>query len=367
MLVHQVQARDFRNLQDVAVELHPRFNVFAGDNAQGKTSLLEAVYLLVCQRSFRSARNAEMIRFGAQRAQITASFEHSTLQRDVRVTLERNGRKVELDGKPHRSAAAWPAGLTAVLFTPEDLGVPRGSPTERRKLLDRAVATIWPGYVELARNYQRTLHARNKVLRDHPARLTELLDTYDAQLAGLGAKVIAARYRCVVALQDEFIAAFRRIVDEAAEPELAYTAAVEREAEQMEVGSLSEALLGALTQARPEDLRRRITTVGPHHDDLDFRLAQRSARQYASQGQVRALVLSFRISQILDSYERFGHYPLLLLDDVSSELDPLRNRQLFEFIETISCQLFVTTTRPELIPLEEKGKSFQVDRGRIWH
>ena len=137
------------------------------------------------------------------------------------------------------------------------------------------------------------------------------------------------------------------------------------EVEQPEVPTLSRQLLERLARARGDDLQRRVTTVGPHHDELDFSLGSRSARQYASQGQVRALVLSFRIAQILDSYGRCGHYPLLLLDDVSSELDQLRNSQLFEFIDQISCQLFVTTTRPELIPLEKKGLYFHIDRGEI--
>lgn len=366
MQIRQLTTRSFRNLADVSLAFHPRFNVIAGDNAQGKTNLLEAIDLVLGQRPFRASRTTELVRFGAESAAITATVCHDDMDHDVRLRLGAGGRSVQVDGKPLRGAVGWPHGITSVLFTPDDLFLPKGPPSDRRRLLDRAVASVWPTtYNSLLRAYTRALSSRNRVLRDRPAVVGDLLDVYDAQLAPLGAKITSARARYVRALQPDFEDAYR-FIDGDRPAQLSYiSASLPDSRASVELDSLRQSLADQLRASRETDLARRVTTSGPHQDDLLFALDGRSARTHASQGQVRTLVLAFKIAQINHTAQILGHYPPLLLDDVSSELDPKRNECLFSFIDQISSQLFVTTTRPELIPVPPQALHLTVMSGEI--
>ncbi|MCA9669935.1 MAG: DNA replication and repair protein RecF, partial [Myxococcales bacterium] len=222
MIVTRVETHDFRNLQAVALDPHARFTVLCGDNAQGKTNLLEAVYLLGMRRSFRATRTSEMIRFGAEAATVRGRANVGALMRDVEVQLKADGRRVLVDGKGVRASSPKLEGLAAVLFTPDDLAVPRGSPSGRRQLLDTAIATVWPGYQQLGRDYQKTLATRNRLLREQPSGFAELLDVYDTQLAQLGAKIVAARRRYLAQLLPRFEDAFARIAHSGVRGTLSY-------------------------------------------------------------------------------------------------------------------------------------------------
>lgn len=370
MQILELIAHDFRNLTDVELELSSHFNVFTGPNAQGKTNLLEAAYLAICQRSFRGARVKEMVRFGRERAQVIARVRAEGLDSEVQVLLDDERRRVTIDGKAMRSVSGGLArGLTAVLFTPDDLQVPKGSPAERRRVLDRAVATVWSDYPALARDYTKALRSRNRLLREPQPGAEALLDVYDRSLAGLGAKVMLARQRYLRSLSPRYKEAFARIAGAGLEAGLVYASAPalsellgEPRTELAELVRRYESLLNA---ARRRDLERRATSIGPHADDLELSIDGRPARQYASQGQTRALMLAFKIAQILDTHDKLSHYPILLLDDVSSELDAEKNAYLFEFIEEISCQVLLTTTRAELVPLRTNRIDFNVLSGSI--
>ncbi|PID39687.1 MAG: DNA replication and repair protein RecF [Proteobacteria bacterium] len=370
MQILQLSAQDFRNLMSVTLTLSPHFNVFCGPNAQGKTNLLEAAYLAICQRSFRGARVKEMVRFGCERARVVAQTRAEGLDSDVQVVLEGERRRVTIDGKALRSVAGGLSrGLAAVLFTPDDLQVPKGSPGERRRLLDRAVATVWADYPSLVRDYTKALRSRNRLLREPQPGVEALLDVYDRSLAGLGAKVMLARQRYLRSLSPRYHEAFARIVGAQLEAGLVYTSAPplaevlhHPQTELVELMRRYEALLGA---SRRRDLERRATSIGPHADDLELTIDGRSARQFASQGQTRALMLAFKIAQILDTHDKLSQFPILLLDDVSSELDAEKNAYLFEFIKEISCQVLLTTTRAELVPLVNNRFDFKVLDGTI--
>ena len=371
MQILTLAARDFRNLAAVELSLDPRCNVIAGSNAQGKTNLLEAAYLALCQRSFRGARGADLIRFGRSQGQLRASVDVLGLVSEIQVHLEATRKRVTLDGKTLRGVAGGlGAGLAAVLFTPDDLQVPKGSPAERRRLLDRAVATVWADYTTLARDYTKALRTRNRVLRDPRGASEALLEVYDRQLSGLGAKVMLARQRYLRSLEPRFETAFARIIGDGTPAALRYapvSAALEEvlAAPSSALPDVVQCFARELSSRRFKDRERRLTSAGPHADDLELSIAGRSARQFASQGQTRALVLAFKVAQILDTYDKLSHYPVLLLDDVSSELDARKNEYLFEFIDEISCQVLLTTTRPELLPLYKNRRDFSVLEGEV--
>jgi DNA replication and repair protein RecF len=349
--------QDFRNIARADLELAHRFVVLSGANAQGKTNLLEAIYLLLAQRPFRARKLTELIRFGAPQSRLTSLVSVAGTRALIELEI-RSGRKLlRVDGKSQRKSHQ-----PVILFGPDDLRAPKEGPKERRQLLDRAIATVWPEYVALAREYAHVLRSRNQVLRKRAADET-LLAVYDEQLAASGATIRAARARYVGRIAESFSRSFEAIfTDTENEARLHYQVAGISQIVQP-MGEVALALKAQLAASRREDLARATTTRGPHHDDVLFELDGRAARQFASQGQARALVLAFRIAQMLDCAELLGDFPVLLLDDVSSELDPQKNRQLFDFLLSIDSQVFITTTRPTLIEVSENRQDFQVVKG----
>lgn len=279
--------------------------------------------------------------------------------------LGQGSRRALVDGKAASSAAGYLRRLATVLFGPEDLQLPRGSPAERRRLLDRAIAGSWPAYYEVQRRFQRLLQTRNRVLRDKGSRREELLGVYDVQLAEAASRVIASRRRYVRGMGARMEQVFAKVSRSTVRGGIAYRSRGEPEGAGEELPSLKEAMLRELRRSRSTDLIRQSTSVGPQTDDLEFHLDGRLAGTFGSQGQLRALVISFKLAQMQDAFERLGSHPLLLLDDVSSELDPERSAYLFELVEQIECQTFVTSTRPELLPVGEKTKRFKVVNGAI--
>jgi len=362
LIFQSIETHNFRNLDDQVVEPRERFVVLAGENAQGKTNFLEALHLICCQRSFFAIRNAEMISFGESSTKVSASVEALSLERKLEVSIGPSGKKVSLDGKQARGGDSSLKGLSVVLFTPDDLQVPRGGPALRRRMLDRSIAGVWPAYGVLVRDYQKVLQNRNKVLHrnDHT-----LLEVYNEQLAQLGSRVVAGRRRYVQGIQDQFVEAFSQIIQSGVRGELAYRTTGEVDEAGDRIDDLQQALLSQLQKNTRQDLARGSTSSGPHTDDLEFLLDGRNTRSFGSQGQVRTMVLSLRIAQITNTYEKLGFYPVLLLDDVSSELDDSRREYLFEFIAKISCQTILTTTRPDLIELRSDREDYQVVRGKI--
>jgi len=347
------------------MEPHRRFNVLWGDNAQGKSNALEAVHLLLGLSAFRTHRSAELIRYSEDEASVRGVAVSQGVERELWVRVRAGQRQIRVDGKLARSPQHYLGGLSVVLFCPEDLHVPRGSPSARRRLLDRSVAAAWPAYLGLLRDYHKALGSRNRVLKG-PGRVDpRLLEVYTAQVARLGAAIIAGRRRYLGGLAPLFSEAYRKVTRGGVEAELLYRGAPALESLEASVEVLTAALGSLLDDVKAEDLRRRTTTVGPHTDDLDFLLDGRCTRSFGSQGQLRAVILALRMAQISNSYRILGFQPVLLLDDVSSELDRERNTYLFEFIVEMNCQTFITTTDPRLIRLYEDRKDFHVVNGDL--
>jgi DNA replication and repair protein RecF len=356
MKVLAFEATDFRNLQKVFVEPHSRFNVFHGDNAQGKTNLLEAVYLLGTLRSFRAARTDEMIAFGAETASVRARVEKLGTTRLLEVALQPGHKSARVDGKGARGAQYF-GGFNVVLFAPEDLRLPKGPPSGRRRFLDRAIFNAQTGYLDEVQTYELILKSRNAVLREGGR--ADLLEVYDAQLAQAAVPLVERRRALVGELAPFVRRAFERVTQTGLMLEIAYRSTLEGE------GDIGAVLLQRLGAERARDLARGATSSGPHTDDLELCLGDHDAGAFASQGQLRATVLALKIAEIEYLSQRLGDAPVLLLDDVSSELDPTRNQQLFSFLQTVPCQTFITTTRPQHVLLSQERQDFTVEKGVV--
>ena len=401
MHLRALSIENFRNLAHVTLEPHPRFNVISGDNGQGKTNLLEAAYLLATLRSFRTTRTEELLRLGAEGAALLrARVERQGTERLLSVELSRvtastaaaragtTLKVARVDGKPAR-AVDYFGGVNAVLFAPDDLRLPKGPPSGRRRLLDRAVWNAAPTFLSEAQTYDRLLRSRNALLRAglrgggsavvDPA----LLAVYDEQLATAGAAMLARRRWYLDLLAPYFEEAFARVSQTGLRAALRYhlsgsllraaaatanaTASASGDATAPSQAALHEALLAQLHRDHGRDQARGFTHSGPHADDLDFQLADQDAATYASQGQLRALVLAFKIAEIRLLLERLHDTPVLLLDDVSSELDAARNHNLFTFLQEVPCQAFITTTSPDYIQLArgDERRDYRVQGGLV--
>jgi len=350
VLLLEVKARDFRNLVEQSVTLARHTTVLFGANGQGKTNFLEACYLLCSLRPLRARKLAELVRIGSERSALVAGkFDLPSGVREVEVEIGREGRSARVDGKPVRDPDELFGGLATVAFTPDDLAVVKGGPEGRRRLLDRAVQNRHPAHLADARDYQRALRSRNEILRQgaDPA----LLASFDEPLARLGARLRTRREEILEEIQPGAQSAFAEIA-RGEPPLLATYLAAGRDSDDLAGGggaSLETRLLEALRRRLPRDRERGYTSVGPHADDLGLSLGERAARLYASQGQSRAVVLALKIGEIENLRRAQGRPPLLLLDDVSSELDPERNAWLMQYLAALEGQVVLTTTDLKLV------------------
>ena len=372
----RVETSDFRNLAPQAVELSPHTTVLAGANGQGKTNFLEACYLLCTLRPLRAQRLAELVRFGAAQATVAGAFELTGGVRQVDVAVADGGRSARVDKKPVRDPDELFGGLAVVAFTPDDLALVKGAPEGRRRMLDRAVQNRHPAHLADARDYLRALRSRNQLLRQGAAPAVH--EAFEEPLARLGARLRLRREQVLDELRGHAARAFAEVARGEQALQLAYQAAgrdsdgLGAEASLRGEDDLTGRLLEALRRRLPRDRERGYTSVGPHADDLSLSLGDRPARLFASQGQARAVVLAFKIGEIENLRRLQGRAPLLLLDDVSSELDPQRNAYLMRYLGELQGQVVLTTTDPQLVkgaagsdPQAAKALFHAVREGRI--
>lgn len=349
---------DFRNIAAARIAPARQTSLVVGPNGQGKTNLLEALYVLTTLRPLRANRFSELIRFGQARARVEGRFELSGAERLVALEITAEGRTAYVDGKKTQNLADYFGGLSVVAFTPDDLAVIKGPPEGRRRFLDRAVFNRFPGHLDASRTYLRALRQRNHLLRSHADRA--LIAAFDQALAQAGAVVIERRLAFVAELNTRLPACFDSIAPGDGGCTLRYAplgkSFVTRErppdlARWHLLGRhfIAEALLHALNDRLGRDLDRGFTSIGPHADDVEIRIGERAARTFGSQGQQRAVVLAFKIAELENLRERIGRPPLLLLDDVSSELDPARNRFLMDYLRAATLQCVLTTTDERLV------------------
>ena len=357
MIVRRLSLTDFRSYTSATLELDDGLTVVTGDNGQGKTNLVEAIAWLATLESFRGAPPEALVRSGADRAILRADIVHAD-GREILVEAElpRVGRhRVQVNRQRLVRARDLLGFMQVSVFSPDDLALVKGAPGERRRFLDATLVALHLKHDALRTDLERILRQRNTLLKQAGGRLTteiELtLDVWDAKLSATGEALGAARADLVADLEPLVGKAYADIAGDPSEVRLRY-----------EPPWRTTGLAAALAGSRAEDLRRQLTLVGPHRDELDIGLAGLPARTHASQGEQRCVAFALRLAAHISMTERLGSPPLLLLDDVFSELDPDRAHALVSHLP--AAQVVVTTAGP-LPPGAAPTRTVVVREGRL--
>lgn len=358
MLIEKLTVRQFRNLAATEISWGEGFNVLWGDNAQGKTNLLEAVYLLGHLKSFRGSRSADLIQSGCEAGRLSAMVTSRAVRHELELTFEPQGQAARLDGKNVQRLSRFLGIVRPILFTADELILLKGAPAGRRLLLDRAVLQTDPLYLELVQGYNRILRQRNQLLKEKAPR--EQLAPWSEALAKEGARIRHLRSGYLLQLAPILAGIGAEVTGDA--DILAF--------EYLGAGTVEEQCTRLNEELQRVEVRERWlgqTLAGPHRDDPEPLINARSLRKFGSQGQQRTFLLAFKAAQLINLERQLGESPPLLLDDLASELDARRQGSFFAFLRRRQGQVLITTTHPATLgeAVCPQARYFHVQQGTV--
>lgn len=359
MILKNLKLRCYRNLANVELTWNDHFNVILGQNAQGKTNLLEAIYLLGHLKSFRGVRGRELVEHTAENAWIGGLVDKGQVEHKLEIGLLKNGRNPRVDGKTVQKLSQFLGYVRTVLFTPEELGNIKGFPAGRRALLDRAILQTEPVYLDRVQEYDRVLRQRNRLLKQQAS--NEELVPWTEALISSGSRIRQDRLNYLERFKPRLSEVYKEITGDTESASLNYS--VEKKPEQ----DLAEQLANAFERLAVREKKLGVTLAGPHRDDLDFLVNDYSLRSFGSQGQQRSFLLAFKAAQVMDLEEQLKEPPLLLLDDLASELDGRRQEGFFNFLLQRRGQVFLTSAQQPLLAQEvqQTASFYSVDQGMV--
>lgn len=348
MIIESIELKNYRNYDELHMEFSPGTNILYGNNAQGKTNILEALYVCCTTKSHRGSKDREMIHFHQDESHIKLNIRKNDVPYRIDMHLKKNKAKgVAINGIPIRKASELFGIVNVVFFSPEDLNLIKNGPAERRKFIDLELCQLNKLYVHSLVSYNRILLQRNKLLKDlffHPE-YEETLDVWDMQLVMYGREIIRYRQEFIEQLNDIIRDIHRQLSGDKENLKILY-----------DPNSSIEALEQEIKRSRPQDLKQKTTLVGPHRDDIGFFIDDIDIRRFGSQGQQRTAALSLKLAEIQLVNKLVRDYPILLLDDVLSELDGERQNHLLSAIDHI--QTMITCTGLE----DFVNNRFQIDK-----
>ena len=357
MRLLSLQVTDYRNIASAQLVPGRELTVICGNNGQGKTNLLESIWLLTGGKSFRGGKDAELVRRDTPFAVLDAKTQRDDgMENQVRITIglpgsEKPGRRARVNGADRGRASNIAGGFPAVVFDPGHMSLVKGSPDGRRKFLDAALCQMYPGYLTVYRRYSRAMTQKNALLKkfDNTPGAPDILDALNCELALQGEEIQRRRVDYLSLLTPYAIENYARLSHGAETLTLSYQPMF-----------APGQLLDRLYQRRGEEIRARMSLIGPHREDFEINLDGHSARVFASQGQQRSAVLSLKLAEAACVKEITGQWPVMLLDDVLSELDESRKAYLLTRME--EKQTFVTSC-DDADFLKTDGVIYQMDGG----
>lgn len=353
MYINKIKLTNFRNYDEQEIELGKKINVFYGDNAQGKTNIIEAIFLCSIGKSFRTNKESELIKFNKYISSVYIEYEKS--DRDGKIKIDLNNKKnIYINGIKIKKLSELLGNINTVIFTPDDINILKDGPQKRRRFLDIMIGQLRPNYIHILNMYNKTLEQRNNYLKQIKEynKSEEMLEIWDEKLAEYGEKIYIYRNEFIEKIKNKINKIHKKITNEKEEIKIEYISNC----------SNKEEYLKLLKERRKLDIIKGFTTKGIHRDDFNVYINEELVNVYGSQGQNRTAVLSLKISELEVIYDEIGEYPILLLDDFMSELDENRRKNFLENIE--NTQVIITCTDKINLPNLDYN-IYNVKQGKI--
>lgn len=368
MHIKQLDIKNFRNYDSLSVPFENKVNVIIGENAQGKTNLMEAIYVLAMAKSHRSSNDKELIHWDKEYAKIEGWIEKKNNTIPLELIITKNGKKAKCNHLEQVRLSQYIGNINVVMFAPEDLNLVKGSPSVRRRFIDMEIGQVSPIYLHDISQYQKVLHQRNQYLRLLQSKKQTdymMLDIYTEQLIELAVKVMAKRIEFIQLLQEWAKSIHMSISRGLENLEIHYKTSIDV-SEEDGLSKMVNAYQEKFITMKEKEVERGVTLLGPHRDDLIFKVNGRDVQIYGSQGQQRTTALSVKLAEIELIKNEMGEFPVLLLDDVLSELDDYRQSHLLSTIQG-KVQTFVTTTSIDGINHEtmKNANIYKVSKGQL--
>ena len=359
MKLRSITLKNFRSYPGESFIFHDHLNVIYGDNAQGKTNLLESIHFLLAFKPFKQVKTEEIIKFGALESRIKGEIESEAGLDEIHILISSGKKNIKLNGKVIYSTSKIMGRYNVVSFLPSDIDLIKGSPGNRRRYLDALICTMEPAHIRDLKQYHRALTQRNSILASSYKLTRDQVEIWDEQLAETGSQILSRRSKFIKKIKPHFNRLYALTSGTSEEIGIHYKCSFPTE------GKLIQDFISELKSNFEIDKQRKHTTVGPHRDQITFTIGSRDAAVYASQGEAKNLALSLKASEIDLTREMIGRTPILLLDDVTSELDERRKRFLFKMISNFSGQTFITSTSLKDIHHKGEMKLFRINNGRV--
>ena len=359
MFIKRLQMLNYRNYNALDIELCPNVNVFMGDNAQGKTNILEAIYYCAFAKSHRTSKDKELINWNGEHAFISVDVGRERLDKRIDISILKDGKKsIRINKIKIKKIGELFGNFNVVMFSPEDLRIIKDSPGVRRKFIDMELCQLNPKYYYNLVQYNKVLNERNILLRNRNTS-SEMLEIYDMQLVEFGYNIIRDRIKYIESLNKYAEKIHSDITSGKEKINFKYISTIK------DLENIKENFYTILEKNRSKDCDRGITSIGPHRDDFFVYINDIDTKSYGSQGQQRTAVLTMKFSSLEIIKELTGEFPVLLLDDVLSELDFNRKKYILSTIGQIQTVITCTGIEDLYEYLDEKAKVFKVKNGEI--
>ena len=354
MFIKKLSLKNFRNIEKAELVFDRKINVISGENAQGKTNILESIWLFCGAKSFRYSKDSSLIMFGKDKGETEIEFVSGGIEHSAKLKFGEQ-KTAELDGKGLKNASALAGNFGAVIFSPADLSLVSGGPDKRRRFLDLTIGQIYPNYIDILRDYSRAVMQRNKIIKEYKydPSISIMLDVFESEIAVKGKKISEYRKRFLDRLNCFVPDIYSGLSGGREEIKALYVS-------NSDVNDLTE----KLKELRRQDSITGVTSAGPHRDDLDLSLNGISARAYGSQGQKRSIAIALKLASLSVFGDISGEYPVCLLDDVLSELDEARQNYILNHVK--DWQTFITCCDPNSVTKLSSGKVFTVKGGEVF-
>lgn len=368
MHINQIQLQNYRNYESLSLDFSPTINVFIGQNAQGKTNVMESIYVLAMAKSHRTHNDKELIRWEQEYGKIKGNVQKKYGEIPLELIISKKGKKAKANHIEQTKLSNYIGQMNVVMFAPEDLDLVKGSPQVRRRFLDMEIGQISPVYLHELLHFQKLLKQRNHLLKMHQGKQKiddVMFDVYTEQYCRAAISVIRKRYEFMELLQKWAQPIHFSISHELEQLTIRYKT-ISGFTSSLTADEMYDVLQQKVQQMKAAELARGVTLVGPHRDDLNFEVNGYDIQTYGSQGQQRTTALSLKLAEIELIKQEVGEAPILLLDDVLSELDDYRQSHLLNTIKG-NVQTFVTTTSVDGIHHEtiQGAKMFRVNQSNV--